>query len=259
MMKKMIFGLTTAILLQGCTTALFMESEDVALRDNIMSQMVHVEGGEFNLGQTCAEGSNQYELKTVSVSSFYISKYELTQDVFFDVIGNDVSYFRGENMPVNHVTWQQVQYFIEQLNERTGKKFRLPTEAEWEFAAKGGNKSSGFCYSGSDDVNEVSWYQDNANNRAHPVGGKLSNELGLYDMTGNVGEWVQDAYEKGYDNFESLNDPTYDLDSKHHLAYKGVRGGSFSYPSNESNNTSRDFASQTAMMADIGFRLVLSD
>ncbi|WP_394126274.1 formylglycine-generating enzyme family protein [Vibrio hepatarius] len=258
-MKNLMMAVTAAAFLQGCSTSLFMEAEDIALRDKIMSQMVHVAGGDYELGESCEEDATACPATTVAVSSFYISKFEMTQDIFFDVVGNDVSYFRGDNMPVNHVTWQQVQYFIEQLNKRTGKNFRLPTEAEWEFAAKGGNQSQGLRFSGSNNIDDVAWYKGNAKNKAHSVGSKLPNELGLYDMTGNVGEWVQDAYEAGYNRFESLSDPINDIDSEHHLAYKSVRGGSFSYPPESSKNTSRDFASQTAMMADIGFRLVLSE
>ena len=258
-MKKIIVGLCTATLLQGCATTLLMSEEDVALRDRIMSQMVFVEGGSYLMGESCEQSENACPQQAVSLNSFSISKYEITQDIFAQVIDTDISYFVGDNMPVNHITWQQVQYFIAQLNERTGKTFRLPTEAEWEYAAKGGNKAQGFAYAGSEDINQVGWYAANANNRAHPVGSKQANALGLYDMTGNVGEWVQDAYEAGYGYFTSLDNPVHDIDSNHHLSYKSVRGGSFSYSPADSTNSSRDFASQTARMADIGFRLVLSE
>jgi len=258
-MKKLLVGLLTVGLLQGCSSTLFMSKEDVALRDKVMSDMVFVEGGNYRLGDTCEQSATACPQREVSISSFSISKYEITQAIFAEVIATDISYFSGDNMPVNYITWQQVQYFIAQLNERTGKKFRLPTEAEWEYAAKGGNKSQGFAYSGANDIEQIGWYDANANNRAHPVGSKQANELGLYDMTGNVGEWVQDAYKAGYDHLPSEADPDYDIESKHHLAYKSVRGGSFSYSPEESLNSSRDFASQTARMADIGFRLVLSE
>lgn len=258
-MKKMLVGLVTVLLLQGCSSTLLMSKEDVALRDSVMSTMVLVEGGRYLMGERCEQSATACPQQKVSINRFSISKYEMTQDIFTQVIGSDISYFRGDNMPVNHVTWQQVQYFITQLNARTGKNFRLPTEAEWEFAAKGGNKSQGFTYAGSNDIEQVGWYEANANNRAYSVGSKQANELGLYDMTGNVGEWVQDAYEAGYNYFQSLDNPVYDIDSDHHLSYKSVRGGSFSYSPKESTNSSRDFASQTARMADIGFRLVLSE
>lgn len=258
-MKKMLVGLVTIALLQGCSSTLLMSKEDVALRDRVMSTMVFVEGGSYLMGERCEQSANACPQQNVSIGSFSISKFEMTQDIFAEVIDSDISYFRGDNMPVNHITWQQVHYFIAQLNARTGKTFRLPTEAEWEFAAKGGNKTQGFTYAGSNDIKTVGWYDNNAKNRAYPVGSKQANELGLYDMTGNVGEWVQDAYEAGYDYFQSLDNPVYDVDSNHHLSYKAVRGGGFSYSQTESTNTSRDFASQTARMADIGFRLVLSN
>jgi formylglycine-generating enzyme required for sulfatase activity len=248
------------------------ENENLLLT-SIMESMVHVEGGHFEMGSNNESASLAEQPRhSVTVNSFYIDKYEVTQKLFETVMGSSNSYFPGDDFPVNNLSWQQANYFIEQLNKQTGKNFRLPTEAEWEYAAQGGNKTKNHIYSGSDNIADVAWYADNANNKAHPVGMKRSNELGLYDMTGNVGEFVIDAYEESYyshfaddrepnqtpsTNNHSTNNPANIINSKHPLAYKSVRGGSYSYAANESENYRRDSASQTAIMADMGLRLVL--
>ncbi|GAM64239.1 hypothetical protein JCM19232_3515 [Vibrio ishigakensis] len=223
----------------------------------IETDMVLVEGGSFSMGSDLPEaGPQEKPAREVSVDSFYISKFEVTQDLFESVMGHSMSYFAGPDVPVNNLSWQQANYFIEKLNELTGETYRLPTEAEWEFAAKGGNKSQGFKYSGSNDINEVAWYENNANNRAHPVGQKKPNELGLYDMTGNVGEFTIDAYEETYYLHAPSHNPSNAQDSKVGLAHKSVRGGSYSYADNQSENYRRDFAAQRTIMADMGLRLV---
>ncbi|MGF1861671.1 formylglycine-generating enzyme family protein [Photobacterium profundum] len=243
------------------------------LLTSIMKNMVHVEGGHFKMGSNNESASLAEQPRhSVTVNSFYIDKYEVTQKLFETVMGSSNSYFSGDDFPVNNLSWQQANYFIEQLNKQTGKNFRLPTEAEWEYAAQGGNKTKNHIYSGSDNIADVAWYADNANNKAHPVGMKHPNELGLYDMTGNVGEFVIDTYEENFysrltdnrnssqtpsENNHSTNNPANIIDSKHPLAYKSVRGGSYSYAANESENYRRDSASQTAIMADMGLRLVL--
>ncbi|MDR2971458.1 MAG: formylglycine-generating enzyme family protein [Bacteroidales bacterium] len=137
------------------------------------------------------------------------------------VSGNEPSYFKGYNLPVETVNWDNVQAFIKKLNTATGKNYRLPTEAEWEYAARGG-KSNGFKYSGSNDVNAVAWYDGNSENKTHPVGAKTPNELGIYDMSGNVHEWCCDWY-AGYDG-SSQNNPV--GPSSGYLRVS--RGGSFS-------------------------------
>ncbi|WP_419761173.1 formylglycine-generating enzyme family protein [Photobacterium gaetbulicola] len=223
----------------------------------IEADMVLVEGGTFNMGSNLPEASRaETPARTVSVDSFYISKFEVTQSLFESVMGSSMSYFSDPNVPVNNLSWQQANYFIEQLNSLTGANYRLPTEAEWEYAAKGGNKSQGFIYSGSDKIDDVAWYSENASNRAHPVGQKKPNELGLYDMTGNVGEFVIDAYDEGFYRYGPTDNPNNANDSKIGLAHKSVRGGSFAYDETLSESYRRDFASQNIIMADMGLRLV---
>lgn len=161
-------------------------------------EMVYVAGGTFTMGATSEQGSDAYSdekpVHSVTVSGFHIGKYEVTQKQWVEVMGSNPSYFKGDNLPVENVSWIDVQVFILKLNAKTGKKYRLPTEAEWEFAARGGNKSKGYKYSGSNTPSDVSWYDGNSNSKTHPVGTKSPNELGIYDMSGNVCEWCSDWY-----------------------------------------------------------------
>jgi len=171
--------------------------------------MIYVEGGSFTMGCTSEQGSDCYNDEkpshTVSLSSFYIGKYEVTQAQWRALMGTSPSYFSGcDNCPVENVSWNDVQQFIQKLNQQTGKRYRLPTEAEWEYAARGGNKSRGFKYSGSNDIGAVAWYDGNSGNKTHPVGQKSFNELGIYDMSGNVWEWCSD-WEASYSSSPSSN------------------------------------------------------
>lgn len=159
--------------------------------------MVYVEGGTFMMGATSEQGSDANDIDRpahrVTVSSFYIGKYEVTQREWEAVMGRNPSANKGANCPVECVSWDDCQKFIAKLNRITGKHFRLPTEAEWEFAARGGNRSQGYEYSGSNYLHEVAWYRDNCGH-IYDVGTKRPNELGLYDMSGNVSKWCSDWY-----------------------------------------------------------------
>ena len=165
---------------------------------NLTANMVYVSGGTFTMGATSEQGSeaedDEKPVHSVTLSSFYICKYEVTQALWQAVMGSNPSKWKGDDLPVETVNWDDCQTFIRKLNALTGKNFRLPTEAEWEFAARGGNNSRGYKYTGSNNIETVAWYQGNSGNKTHVVGTKSPNELGLYDMSGNVWEWCQDRY-----------------------------------------------------------------
>jgi formylglycine-generating enzyme required for sulfatase activity len=160
--------------------------------------MVAVQGGTFQMGATAEQGSDAYDgekpAHQVTLSDYYIGQTEVTQALWQAVMGSNPSNWKGNNLPVETVSWNDCQQFITKLNQLTGRKFRLPTEAEWEYAARGGNKSRGYKYAGSNDLGSVAWYVGNSGSKTHPVGQKQANELGIYDMACNVYEWCQDWY-----------------------------------------------------------------
>ena len=161
-------------------------------------EMVEVRGGTFRMGATSEQGSDAYgdekPVHSVTLSGFYIGKTEVTQALWKAVMGSNPSYIKGDNLPVECVSWNDCQEFIRKLNALTGQNFRLPTEAEWEFACRGGNNSRGYKYSGSNYIDSVAWYDGNSGQTTHPVATKSPNELGIYDMSGNVMEWCSDWY-----------------------------------------------------------------
>ena len=166
--------------------------------NGVSFDMVEVRGGTFRMGATSEQGGDaeSYEkpVHSVELSSYYIGKTEVTQELWQAVMGCNPSKFIGDNMPVVGVSWYDCQEFIRKLNSLTCQNFRLPTEAEWEFACRGGNNSRGYKYSGSNYIDNVAWYTDNSGDKTHLVATKSPNELGIYDMTGNVWEWCSDWY-----------------------------------------------------------------
>ena len=224
---------------------------------SVSFEMVYVEGGTFRMGATEEQGEdargNEKPVHSVTLSSYLIGKHEVTRALWVAVMRSNLSEnLQGGDYPVEMGSWDDCQEFIGKLNARTGLKFRLPTEAEWEYAARGGNRSKGYKYAGSDDLDEVGWYDDNSRRHMFPVGLRKPNELGLHDMSGNVWEWCQDWYDD------------YTADSQTNPAgpqsggFRVLRGGSFNLVAGSCRVSCRDFGFSDSWNDDIGFRLALS-
>ena len=162
----------------------------IPVKNGVSIEMVRVKSGSFDMGNVFDEPIHRVTL----TNDYYLGKYEVTQALWKTVMGNNPSFFKEDNNPVEQVSWDDCQIFIEKLNALTGFHFRLPTEAEWEYAESGGRKSRGYRYSGSNTLGDVAWHNGNSGSKTHTVGTKQPNELGIYDMTGNVAEWCQDVY-----------------------------------------------------------------
>lgn len=229
----------------------------IPVRNGITIEMVKVEAGTFMMGATSEMQKPWYDEKPVHqvtlTNDYYMGKYEVTQNLWKAVMGRNPSKFKGDDLPVEKVSWDDCQEFISKLNSMTGRKFRLPTEAEWEYAARGGKKSRGYQYSGSSKMSEVAWYTANSGSKTHPVGKKQANELGLYDMTGNVLEWCQDWY--GSYVSSSQTNPTGAFSG----FFRVFRGGSWYGNAGNCRSSCRDSYNPGNCNFDLGLRLVLSE
>lgn len=272
---KSIYLLATLLLLVACSnqvkhaaakgerTATVVETDTnlIVTIDDVTFKMIRVEKGSFQMGSN--DGYDREKpIHQVMLDSFYIGETEVTQELWEAVMGSNPSEFKGSKRPVENVSWNNCQSFIAKLNELTGKAFRLPTEAEWEFAARGGNKSRGFIYSGSNTIDEVAWYYHNSYDKGesspdygtHEVGIKIPNELGIYDMSGNVYEWCQDWSSLNYDSNSPVNNPTGPTSG----SYRECRGGSwYGGDATVCRVAYRCSSEPTHSDSDIGFRLAL--
>jgi len=228
--------------------------------------MVLVKGGTFQMGSN-NDDDDDNQIHSVTVSSFYIGKYEVTQKEWQAVMGSNPSHFKGDNRPVEQISWYEAVAFCNKLSQKegltkaytiNGKKitcnwqangYRLPTEAEWEYVARGGKLSKGYTYSGSDDLDEVGWYYRNSGNQTKEVGTKKANELGIYDMSGNVGEWCWDWYDS-YSSASQTNPKGAGSGS-----YRVLRGGSWYDYDNRCRVSHRNYNSPDRSNGDLGFRL----
>ena len=229
----------------------------IPVKDGISIDMVRVEAGTFVMGATPEmESPYDWEKPTHQVTltnDYYIGKYEVTQNLWKAVMGKNPSKFKGDNLPVEQVSWNDCQKFISKLNNITGKTFRLPTEAEWEYAARGGKKSRGYQYSGSNNLSDVAWYVGNSWSKTHAVGSKQANELGIYDMSGNVWEWCHDWYGK-YSSSSQTN-PTGATSGSGRV----FRGGSWIGTARCCRSSFRISGTPGYRSNDLGLRLILSE
>lgn len=217
--------------------------------NGVSFKMIHVDGGTFRMGSNSGY-PDEKPVHNVTLTDFMIGETVVTQALWKAVMGNNPSYNEGDNLPVENVSWNDCQEFIERLNSITGQRFHLPTEAQWEYAARGGSKSQGYIYSGSDNLDISAWYGCNSVNHTHVVNTKVPNEIGLYDMSGNVWEWCLDWH--GNYQSSSLNNPT--------GPYSGLnrvkRGGSYNNPAAFCRVSSRS-SMNPSEKSSCGFRLAL--
>lgn len=232
---------------------------------SVQFDMAKVEGGTFTMGaQNSSSSQPNYDkdadtdekpIHSVTLSPYYIGKTEVTQLLWYVVMGSypniSSTYGRGDDYPVYNVTYLQCEQFVKKLNTLTGRAFRLPTEAEWEFAARGGKNTNGYKYSGSATVGSVAWYGSNSSNKTHPVAQKTANEINVFDMNGNVWEWCSDWY--GKYSMSSQTDPTGATSGPGHV----IRGGGYNDAATECRVSVRSNATATSSFTTLGLRLVM--
>ena len=228
---------------------------------NIANSMVYINGGSFMMGS--ADGrKSENPVHQVHLDSFYMSKYLITQGQWELIIGENKSCFQGDpQRPVERISWKECQQFIKKLNKKTGRKYRLPTEAEWEYAAKGGQESRGYKFAGSDKLIEVAWYIDECGKKddhdqsygTRVVGQKLPNELGLHDMSGNLRCWCSDWFDPKYYHRSPSHNPTGPKSGKR----KVLRGGSWLAPPTFCDVSFRSGNRPETGSYQDGFRLVI--
>lgn len=232
-----------------------LENRNDSVVNNLVSEMVLIKGGTFTMGATLEQHGAEmdaYPAHEVTITDYYLSKYEVTQELWLAVMGENPSHFHGDiKHPVEMVSWDDCQSFIAKLNQMTGMNYRLPTEAEWEFAALGGNNSKYYMYSGSDMITDVAWFFRNSQISTHSIASKAPNELGLYDMSGNVWEWCQDGFYK-FDNVSEMN-PLHQPNGT--LQMRIIRGGGYNNEANFCRIPYRNHDTPDKKSDNLGFRL----
>jgi len=243
---KRILRAATAVSVTAVVAVLTVCTGEESFDDSFNPDMAFVVGGAFMMGCTAEQGGdcaeNEIPAREVTVEGFYAAKAPVTQFEWARLMGSEVIKWSvssvGDDYPIHGISWNEANQYVKKLNAKTGKKYRLLTEAEWEYAARGGDRSGGYKYSGSDNINDVAWYSGNSGNRLREVCEKHANELGLCDMSGNVREWVSDAY--GDDA-------------------RVFRGGGWSASAQECRVSARNGASPSNRNKYIGLRVAVSD
>ena len=247
MVNRMLF-----FVLMLCHSFVFGQSKLIPLNDSVQLEMIFVEGGTFTMGSD--EGKKDARpAHEVFLDDFYIGKFEFTQEQWIAISGDNPSEIPCMKCPVNDFSWEQLMEFFAKLNERTGKTFRLPTEAEWEYAAQGGNQTKGYLHSGSNNIEEVAWLKNNGNDQQNEVGLLKANEIGLYDMNGNAWELCQDWYKKKFYQHSPKDNPVNTQMSK----YRVSRGASWMSGENYCLRWYRNIDHWHHKRGNGGFRLVM--
>lgn len=225
---------------------------------NMLFSMILVEGGTFKMGSEDGEKDEQ-PVHDVTLSDYYIGEMEVTKELWNAVKSGSSSSLYNEKKPCTEMTYRECLEWIELLNQKTEYKFRLPTEAEWEFAARGGNKSQGYRYSGSNNLSQVAWWNGNSNNKLHDVGMLTPNELGIYDMSGNAWEWCSDWYDKDFYKTSPEKNPSKNRKEKgdNRVAKRVARGGCTNYGDKYCTVSYRYHCSSESRESRGGFRLVM--
>lgn len=264
-MRDMFFIFSISLCFASCGSNLAEVpegSEVISVDDNNIT-MVYIQAGTFTMGGTmeqtdCDFFKEKPEHKVTISKPYFISQTEVTQELWQSIMGNNPSLYKShddteKNLPVINVSWNDCQEFIKKLNAKTGRNFRLPTEAEWEYAARGAGKGYMLPYSGSKFADRVACLKTNSNGHPFPVAKFGANEVGIYDMSGNVWEWVQDnfeQYEKG-----DLKDPCIETGDS---LPRSVRGGSFTDSHSKCRTSTRDGFTADYSQTNLGFRLAMS-
>jgi formylglycine-generating enzyme required for sulfatase activity len=220
--------------------------------------MIAVKGGSFSMGNDNSRYDDEKPAHEVQLKDFYMSKHEVTIQQWKTImkkLPDGLVTKDCEDCPIHNVSWTDIQVFIVELSNKTNKKYRLPTEAEWEYAAKGGNQSKKFTYSGGNDAKAIGWFSENSNAKPNSVGKKIPNELGLCDMTGNVREWCADFYDENYYKNANSNNPKGATTGSTRV----FRGGDFNDNSDDLSTTLRGSLSDNFLDKNLGFRLVLDE
>lgn len=218
-------------------------------------EWIDVEGGSFQMGSD--QSDREKPIHKVNIKAFRISKYPVTQAQYQAVMGDNPSYFKGDDLPVENVSWNNAKAFCKQLSQMIGQEVRLPSEAEWEYAARGGNKSQGYTYAGSNDLNEVGWYNQNSGSKIHPVGQKKPNELGIYDMSGNVWEWCEDVWHDNYNDGAPTDGSAWITEGDQEKRL--LRGGSWDFTAINCRSARRNWDNLGLWLnSRFGFRVVVS-
>ena len=261
-MKRILVFISAFCMLCANTNVLAQKQDQTFTVKGVSFTMKFVKGGTFMMGYSPEKKggeANEKPSHKVTVSDFYMAETEVTQGLWIAVMDSAPSYNGGwteeyglgADYPAYRISWTEAQLFIKKISELTGKTFRLPTEAEWEYAARGGYRGLGYVYSGSNDIDEVAWYSGNSMDMTHPVKLKKANELGLYDMSGNVWEWCQDWY--GLYKNEYQSNPTGPAQGKHRVD----RGGGWNRNAEYNRVSTRCYDTEGLHNRNLGFRIML--